>query len=752
MATSLIGKVLDNYRIVENLGVGGMGVVYKAIHIKLDKVVALKMIAPGLAMNDKFIKRFQTEGKALAKLEDPNIVRIIDLRSDNDRWFIVMEYIDGVNLSDKIMMDGVFPWRKAIPILIQILSAMNHAHRAKVIHRDLKPQNIMITEEGVVKITDFGLAKDRTVVSNTMTITSGGTLYYMSPEHVKGFQYIDYRSDIYSIGMILYEMLTGIVPFTDINSDFDIREMIMRKDFDKPSKYKGDIPAELESIVMKAIAKNPEDRYKNIEDMLQAVLKLEVHEETKIPQTSKASQDMKIADETQVMPGAEQEKQETEITEQKTGSSKKKTMLAIFGTLTIIMIIVLFFYSDLFFPGTGEIEKVNISSVMSVLTIPEQAFVFVGEDSIGKTPLVGYSILPGEYILSIKNDGYRQIDTNIVIKQQANLSLTFSLQELNLVADEKPPETEMRAYSEKRQIETQKSITSFSDYSSIRITSSPSNVTVWLNNKKSGVTPLSLKNLKSGNYNIRLEKEGYKEYSTILNLDRNKTQLVNATLEQHTGKLSINSNQKDIQIFIDNNQRYYSSLPFVIDKLPIGTYKLKIVKPGFSEYFKEVVISADQITTIDASLIRLIGNLSILVKPWGTVFINGEKKVSSTDRKFSAELPQETYTIKIEHPTLGNWQKQVEIKAGDETNITVNFNQNFELNVNSIDENGNSVSGQIWVDGKNTGKQTPGVISLNTGIHDLYIEAQGYTTIAGNKKILVDENLNAPVIFTLRKK
>ena len=111
MSTSFIGKVLDNYRILENLGIGGMGVVFKAVHIKLDKIVALKVIAPGLALNETFIKRFQTEAKALAKLEDPNIVKIYDLRSDNDQWFIVMEYVDGINLSDKIKKNGALPWR-----------------------------------------------------------------------------------------------------------------------------------------------------------------------------------------------------------------------------------------------------------------------------------------------------------------------------------------------------------------------------------------------------------------------------------------------------------------------------------------------------------------------------------------------------------------------------------------------------------------------------------------------------------------
>ncbi len=191
MSSSFIGKVLNSHRIIERLGIGGMGVVFKAIHIKLDKVFAIKIIAPGLAMNEHFIKRFQTEAKALAKFEDPNIVRIYDLRSVDDQWFIVMEYVEGSTLTDKILQDGAFQWIDTIPIIKQILKAIGHAHEAGIIHRDIKPNNIMLNEKGMVKITDFGLAKDQTKSTNTISVTSGGTLYYMSPEHVKGFSFID---------------------------------------------------------------------------------------------------------------------------------------------------------------------------------------------------------------------------------------------------------------------------------------------------------------------------------------------------------------------------------------------------------------------------------------------------------------------------------------------------------------------------------------------------------------------------------
>lgn len=338
MQSSYIGKVIDHYRIIERLGIGGMGVVFKAINIKIDKLVALKMIAPGLAMNKNFVKRFHAEAKALAKLKDFNIVDIVDLRSDNDQFFIVMEYVDGENLYDIIKKDGAYTCDQAIPLLKQILTAIGHAHKAGIIHRDLKPNNIMVTKDGVVKITDFGLAKDQTIEHNTVSIASGGTLYYMSPEHVKGFSFTDHRSDLYSIGMTFYEMITGKVPFQNINSDFDLRERIVRKVFERPSVYNKAIPSELESIIMKAIAKDPAERYQTANEMLSAV---EMFEKSKAFQTLSgvSPRPLKSAD-------ADPETRFDSPVIKKSNSYFKKFIAALF--ILLIILASFYYYPDFF--------------------------------------------------------------------------------------------------------------------------------------------------------------------------------------------------------------------------------------------------------------------------------------------------------------------------------------------------------------------------------------------------------------------
>jgi serine/threonine protein kinase len=419
MSSSFIGKVVDNYRIIENLGIGGMGVVFKAIHVKLDKLFALKMIAPGLAMNENFIKRFQTEAKALAKFEDPNIVRIYDLREYNDQWFIVMEYVNGHTLLDIIRKEGAFPLQNALPILNQMLTAIGHAHSAGIIHRDLKPNNVMISTDGKVKITDFGLAKDQASMTTTLSVTSGGTLYYMSPEHVKGFQFTDKRSDIYSIGMTFYEMITGTVPFKDLQSDFDIRESIIRKDTIKPSVYNKNIPPELEDIVMKSIAKEPDDRYQSTEEMLNAV----IHFEDENPNIDSKFVLMEIQESRKESVTKEPSEKAFLFSLKNSISPETKLWPKIGIWLSLLIVIIVLFY--IFYPAPAEnenrIDDLDAISHVSVISRPNAALITIENDSIGQTPLDYYSLQPGQYPVRISKDHYYSIDTTINLKPGNNL-------------------------------------------------------------------------------------------------------------------------------------------------------------------------------------------------------------------------------------------------------------------------------------------------------------------------------------------
>jgi len=267
----LIGKTIDSYQILEVIGRGGMGVVYKAMDTALEKIVALKMMDPNLAQDESFLKRFRSEAKALAKLENPHIVNVYAFRETEYGLFIVMEYVDGMTLADKITKGGPIPWRKALPIFQQILRGLGHAHQAGVLHRDIKPRNILITADDSVKIMDFGLAKIMQASDVTVTQTRAGTLYYMSPERVKGLSKIDHRSDLYSLGMTFYEVLTGTVPFDKEAPDLKILETIVKGEFPPPTQYNSEIPKDLSAIIMKSLEEEPANRFDTSEKLSEAL-------------------------------------------------------------------------------------------------------------------------------------------------------------------------------------------------------------------------------------------------------------------------------------------------------------------------------------------------------------------------------------------------------------------------------------------------------------------------------------------------
>ncbi len=213
-----IGEVFDGrYKINRTIGVGGMAIVYEATDLMTNKRVALKMLKDSISDNTQALRRFINESKAVAMLNHPNIVKILDVSVKTDHKFIVMEYISGITLREYMNRKGALDWREATEFISQILLALDHAHMKGVIHRDIKPQNIMVMESGVIKVADFGIAKIPNAETVTMVDHAIGTIYYISPEQAKGKK-IDERSDIYSLGVMFYEMVTGRLPFLAENS------------------------------------------------------------------------------------------------------------------------------------------------------------------------------------------------------------------------------------------------------------------------------------------------------------------------------------------------------------------------------------------------------------------------------------------------------------------------------------------------------------------------------------------------------
>ena len=262
-----LGKRLDGrYEIREIIGVGGMAVVYKAYDNVEDRTVAIKILKEEFVSNEEFIRRFKNESKAIAVLSHPNIVKVYDVSFGDLIQYIVMEHIDGITLKEYIERQGSLRWKDAVYFAIQILKGLQHAHDKGIVHRDVKPQNIMVLPDGTIKVTDFGIARFSRSEQRTITDKAIGSVHYISPEQARG-EKTDEKADIYSVGVMLYEMLTGQLPFQAENA-VSVAIMQLQRDPQLPTEINSSIPTGLEQITMHAMQKNLERRYQSAAEML----------------------------------------------------------------------------------------------------------------------------------------------------------------------------------------------------------------------------------------------------------------------------------------------------------------------------------------------------------------------------------------------------------------------------------------------------------------------------------------------------
>lgn len=261
------GKRLDGrYEIQEVIGVGGMAVVYKAYDSIDDRIVSVKILKDEYLKNEEFLRRFKNESKAISILSHPNIVKVYNVNYGDRLQYIVMEYIEGITLKEYIEQQGRLGIKETIHFTVQILRALQHAHDKGIIHRDIKPQNILLLSNGTIKVTDFGIARLTASDTKTMTDSAIGSVHYISPEQARGSK-IDERTDIYSVGVVMYEMLTGKLPFVSENS-VSVALMQLQEDPVSIREINPNIPEGLEQIVNKAMAKNPRERYQAASSML----------------------------------------------------------------------------------------------------------------------------------------------------------------------------------------------------------------------------------------------------------------------------------------------------------------------------------------------------------------------------------------------------------------------------------------------------------------------------------------------------
>jgi len=348
MSTRLLA---GRYELIERIGEGGMAVVYKAKDRLLNRFVAIKILKPEFTKDMKVIESFRRESQAAASLSHPNIVNVYDVGKEGNIYYIVMELIEGSVLSDIIKEEGALDPRRAVSIAKQIAAALSVAHKNQIIHRDVKPHNILITADGVAKITDFGIAKAMT--SSTMTANQTGTImgsvHYFSPEQARG-GYVDEKSDIYSLGIVLYEMLTGKVPF-DADNPVAVAVMHMNEEMVPPSQINPAVSPDVEAIVMKATAKYQVNRYKTADEMITALSLVNYH-----PAPTPAEEETR--------------EKETGEDEMKQGKKKKKIVINKTKMGAVILAVILAIpASALAFrliQGLGQEKEVEVPELLGV--------------------------------------------------------------------------------------------------------------------------------------------------------------------------------------------------------------------------------------------------------------------------------------------------------------------------------------------------------------------------------------------------
>ncbi|HEX3531816.1 MAG TPA: protein kinase [Thermoanaerobaculia bacterium] len=267
----MIGRVVGNYRIAEKIGEGGMGAVYRAVDLMLEREVALKAIRPELSREPQIVERFRAEARTLARVSHPAIANVYAFFYEGDELFLALEYLRGRTLSKVIETGGAIPWQRAVQLLASAMEGIEQAHRCGIVHRDLKPDNLMLTETGTLKVMDFGIA--RVLGSGHLTRTGllVGTLRYMSPEQIRGEE-VDGRADVYALGAVLYEMLTGRTPFEG-TSDWAILRAQMEEIPRPPGEQVPLLPWWLDRAVLKALAKQPAERFQSVEEMRLSLLR-----------------------------------------------------------------------------------------------------------------------------------------------------------------------------------------------------------------------------------------------------------------------------------------------------------------------------------------------------------------------------------------------------------------------------------------------------------------------------------------------
>ena len=395
-------KINDRYQIIRTLGEGGMANVYLAHDTILDRNVAVKVLRGDLANDEKFVRRFQREALSASSLSHPNIVEMYDVGEDDGQYYIVMEYVDGMTLKQVLKKRGHLSVTEVVDIMLQVTDGMAHAHDAYIIHRDIKPQNIMILSNGMIKITDFGVATALNSTQLTQTNSVMGTVHYLPPEQANG-KGSTIRSDIYSMGIMMYELLTGLVPYKGDNA-VEIALKHLKEPLPSVRKTYSNIPQSIENVIIKATAKNPKNRYTDAramhEDLKTALDESRQNEKRYVyPYPENDLEETKTLDkEVETIKKTETKKKVQEDEEPKKGNKTLIIIASIFTALVLTVTLGMIIYfektkvKNVTIPDVSNKEPVDAANELTDLGFDvDTEYKYIASDTIEKGKVVSTS-------------------------------------------------------------------------------------------------------------------------------------------------------------------------------------------------------------------------------------------------------------------------------------------------------------------------------------------------------------------------